>query len=127
MDEPEDGASRIIDYDPETDYQPSAFRDIEMDKVLLFELTDREKVVAGVDLSTGNFFIGGMWCKVETDYEPKDLKLVFSRVKQRQFEADYKAGEMVAMRDTGITKEVGYRLGWRLRGSNSKKIIMMVE
>lgn len=57
--QPKDDKSRLTPYDPETDFQPSAYRDINQDEVVKFEIKGSGNTFT-VDLQTGLFSVNGI-------------------------------------------------------------------
>lgn len=95
--EPEDGKSKTVPYDPVTDFQPSAFRDINhtlLKKFWLYGTTpDNMTERWSIDLTTGVFEHNGTEFIIHPQaYVPEACVLVFFREVRR--EHDYQTTVM---------------------------------
>ena len=110
LEEPEDDLSRIYPYDPETNFQPSAYRDIDMGRLVKFHLFGTTEDVVNerwaVDLRDGHFEHNGVpfiihpqFLDADTLYIPSNLELVFFR--EKRLERDVES----TVQEDGTTKE----------------------
>lgn len=127
IEEPEDGKSQIVAYDPVTDYQPSAFRDIDRDKLVKFHIYGVDPEVESerwsVDLRDGHFEHNGIPFIVHPQFldenhlfVPSKLDLVFFREVRREHDVTSTVQEDGTANDeiTNIREYVNrYFFGWK--------------
>lgn len=109
--QPKDDKSTKHEYDAETDFQPSAFRDIEQDKLKAFFLEGNGHSY-GVDLETGLFSVDGVEFMVhKQDFLNKDdLRLIHFRETRKDY-IDGVAQEPYVNR---------YFIGWQANDSSGE-------